>query len=128
MRRRSRPPLPTSGQYEAPATNTHGGVDVDDASTEALDHALRTLARLLARQAARELFERERARDLIPEDLPRKLPSTRGTLPTINETRRSRTSSASVGNSPSVNSGTSRTSTPIMQSPARRCSVLGFRR
>lgn len=70
MRRRSRPPLPTSGQYEAPATNTHDRVDVNGASSEALDHALRTLARLLARQAAREFFERERGRDTNPEDLP----------------------------------------------------------
>jgi hypothetical protein len=62
--------LPTSEEYEAPATNTHDRVDVRDASSEALDHALRALARLLARQAARELFERERTRDLNPEDLP----------------------------------------------------------
>lgn len=70
MRRPSRPLLPTKGQYEAPATNTHDGVDVNDASSEALDHALRALERLLARQAVRELFERGPARDLIPEDLP----------------------------------------------------------
>jgi hypothetical protein len=72
MRRRSRPPLPTSRQYEAPATNMHNDVqvDVNDASREALDHALRALARLLARQAARELFERERTHDMSPEDEP----------------------------------------------------------
>ncbi len=72
MRRRSRPPLPTREPYEAPATNMQNDVhvDADSASSEALDQALCALARLLARQAAREVFERDRARDSDPEDLP----------------------------------------------------------
>jgi hypothetical protein len=35
-----------------------------------VDHALWALARLLARQAAREVFERECAQDVKAEDLP----------------------------------------------------------
>jgi hypothetical protein len=71
MRRRSRRTTPVHREYEALATNSHrrGDVDADGTSREALDHALRALARLLARQAARELFERECARD-VNEDLP----------------------------------------------------------
>jgi hypothetical protein len=70
MRRRSRPPSPTRREYEAPATNTHDRVDEDAASSEALDQALRVLARLLARRAARELFDDECGRDMSFEDLP----------------------------------------------------------
>jgi hypothetical protein len=65
--------MPVHRELEAPATNSqkHANVDVDGASREALDHALRALARLLARQAARELFRRECARgDTNEEDLP----------------------------------------------------------
>ena len=70
MRRRSRRTMPVHRELEAPATNSQkrADVDVDGASREALDQALRALARLLARQAARELFERELARD-VNEDL-----------------------------------------------------------
>ena len=71
MRRRSRRPMPVHRELEAPATNSqkHADVDADGASREALDHALRALARLLARQAAGEQFERECARD-VNADLP----------------------------------------------------------
>lgn len=68
MRRRSRHSSTNGAEYEAPATNIQNDVDVNDASREALNHALRALARLLARQAACELFENERAGDLNPED------------------------------------------------------------
>jgi len=69
MRRRSRPTTPVHQELEAPATNSQSraDVDVDGTSREALNHALRALARLLARQAARELFERECARDVNEE-------------------------------------------------------------
>ena len=70
MRRRSQRTMPLHRELEAPATNSQKRVDVDveETSREALDHALRALARLLARQAARELFETEHAGDLNPED------------------------------------------------------------
>jgi hypothetical protein len=63
--------MPVHRELEAPATNSqkHADVDADGASREALDHALRALARLLARQAAGEQFERECARD-VNADLP----------------------------------------------------------
>ncbi len=41
---------------------------VNEASREALNHALRALARLLARQAARELFDNQCVGDRNPED------------------------------------------------------------
>ena len=53
-----------------PHLNAHRGDTIAD---DKCDEALRALARLLARQAAREIFEREstaaRADDGIPEDL-----------------------------------------------------------
>ena len=57
---------------ETPATNSQQweNVDVNPSSREALDHALRALARLLARQAAREAFEEERARRVNRKDVP----------------------------------------------------------
>lgn len=63
--------MPVHRELEARATNSHERADVDVSGTsrEALDHALRALARLLGRQAARELFERECARD-VNEDVP----------------------------------------------------------
>jgi hypothetical protein len=63
--------MPAHRELEAPATNSHDRADVgvDGTSREALDQALRALARLLARQAAREMFEGECARD-VNEDLP----------------------------------------------------------
>ena len=70
MSRRSRPTSNGISELEAPATNSHKReVDVNAGSREALDDALRALARLLARQAAREAFEEERARQVNGEDV-----------------------------------------------------------
>ena len=72
MRRRSGFTPNGTSEHEVPATNSRQceNVDVNPSSREALDHALRALARLLARQAAREAFEEERARRVIREDVP----------------------------------------------------------
>ena len=71
MRRRSRFTTNGTTEHEAPATNSQQreNVDVNQSSREALDHALRAFARLLARQAAREAFEEERARRANREDV-----------------------------------------------------------
>ncbi len=65
-RRRSRDWPPSRDRH---FDNNRGEVITDEKS----DEALRALARLLARQAAREIFEREstdaRADSLTPEDL-----------------------------------------------------------
>jgi hypothetical protein len=70
MRRRSRHDSTTRAPYEAPATNSRERrrVDASDTSREALDNTLRAFARLLAQQAARETFERDRAGDVNPEE------------------------------------------------------------
>ena len=71
MRRRSRSTSNELSELEAPATDSQKrDADVNATSREALDHALRALARLLARQAAREAFEEERARRVNREDVP----------------------------------------------------------
>lgn len=71
MRRRTRSPSDGISELETPATNSQKcEVDVNASSREALDHALRALARLLARQAAREAFEEENARRVNREDVP----------------------------------------------------------
>lgn len=70
MRRRSRRTMPVHRELEAPATNSRRNLDVHGTSREALDQAVRALARLLARQAARELFERECAHNVNQGDPP----------------------------------------------------------
>jgi hypothetical protein len=72
MRRRSRSTSHGTTEREVPATNSQQreNVDVNASSREALDHALRAFARLLARQAAREAFEEERTRRVRREDVP----------------------------------------------------------
>ena len=74
MRRRSRHTRKQSEPPERPTTTVDEAVDVITQSDAPLDDALRALARLLARQAAREIFERESrgACDVQPssEDLP----------------------------------------------------------
>jgi hypothetical protein len=60
MRRRSRHTSTNSEPPEWPATTVDAGTQSD----APLDDALRVLARLLARQAARELFELERAEEV----------------------------------------------------------------
>ena len=62
MRRRSRHEATTRAPYEAPATNISNAVDPNGASREALNQPLRALARLIARQAARETFDRSSQR------------------------------------------------------------------
>ena len=69
MRRRSRHTSTNSEPPEWPATTIHDAVDATTQSDAALDDALRALARLLARQAAREVFDRECAQGVNPEDL-----------------------------------------------------------
>lgn len=59
MRRRTRH---ASIQGEPPA-NVDESADAGTRSDAPLDEALRALARLLARQAAREMFERERGEE-----------------------------------------------------------------
>ena len=69
MRRRSRQ-TPTNGEPPGrPATTVDESVSAGTLSDAVLDDALRALARLLARQAAREIFERECAQDMNREDL-----------------------------------------------------------
>lgn len=69
MRRRSRH-TPTNGEPPGrPATTVDESVGAGMLSDAVLDDALRALARLLARQAAREIFERECAQEVEPEDL-----------------------------------------------------------
>jgi hypothetical protein len=68
MRRRSRHASTNSKPPEWPATTIDDAVDAPTQSDAALDDALRALARLLARHAARELFERECAQEVKPED------------------------------------------------------------
>ena len=72
MRKRSRFTSKGTTEQETPATNSQQceNVDVNPSSREALDHGLRAFVRLLARQAAREAFEEERARRVIREDVP----------------------------------------------------------
>ena len=70
MRRRSRHNSTNGEPPEWPATTVDDSVDAATQLDAPVDHALRALARLLARQAAREVFERECAQDLNPEDLP----------------------------------------------------------
>jgi hypothetical protein len=59
MRRRSRHTSTNGEPPEWPATTVDAGTHSD----APLDDALRVLARLLARQAAREIFERECGED-----------------------------------------------------------------
>jgi hypothetical protein len=70
MRRRSRRTSTSSEPPELPARTVNDSIGAGTQSNSALDDALRALARLLARQAARELFERECRQDVKPEDLP----------------------------------------------------------
>jgi hypothetical protein len=69
MRRRSRHTSTSNESPEWPATTADDAVDAGTQSDAALDDALRALARLLARQAAREIFDRECAQEVKPEDL-----------------------------------------------------------
>jgi hypothetical protein len=64
MRRRSRHTSTNSEPPEWPATTVDESADAATQSDAPLDEALRALARLLARQAARELFELERAEEV----------------------------------------------------------------
>lgn len=69
MRRRSRH-TPTNGEPPGrPATTVDESVGASTLSDAPLDDALKALARLLARQAAREIFERECAQEVESEDL-----------------------------------------------------------
>lgn len=68
MRRRSRHTSTNSEPPEWPATTVDQSADAVTQSDAPLDEALRALARLLARQAAREFFERERGEDEICSD------------------------------------------------------------
>src|SRR5688500_1336961 len=70
MRRRSRHTSTNGEPPEWPATTVDDAVDAATQPDAPVDHALRALARLLARQAAREVFERECGQDVNPEDLP----------------------------------------------------------
>ena len=69
MRRRSRRTSTSGEPPEWPAATVDDSVDRLIRSDAPLDDALRALARLLARQAAREIFERECAQEVNPEDL-----------------------------------------------------------
>ena len=72
MRRRSRHTSAYGEPLEGPAKTANDGVDTTQ-SEAALDTALRALARLLARQAARDIFERECAGErLTPDATPEK--------------------------------------------------------
>ena len=64
MRRRSRHTSTNSEPPEWPATTVDESAEAVPQSDAPLDDALRALARLLARQAARELFELERAEEV----------------------------------------------------------------
>lgn len=69
MRRRSRH-TPTDGEPPGrPATTVDDSVGAGTLSDATLNEPLRALARLLARQAAREIFERECAEEVDHEDL-----------------------------------------------------------
>jgi hypothetical protein len=68
MRRRSRHTSTNSEPPEWPATTVDQSADAVTQSDAPLDEALRALARLLARQAAREFFERERGEDEMCSD------------------------------------------------------------
>lgn len=68
MRRRSRHTSTNGAPPEWPATTVEESADAVTQSDAPLDEALRALARLLARQAAREFFERERGEDDICSD------------------------------------------------------------
>ena len=63
MRRRSRHTSTQGEPREWPATTVDESADGGTQSDAPLDEALRALARLLARQAAREMFERERGEE-----------------------------------------------------------------
>ena len=65
MRRRSRHTSTNGEPPELPATAVDASPDAGTQSDAPLDDALRALARLLARQAAREIFERECAHDQV---------------------------------------------------------------
>jgi hypothetical protein len=69
MRRRSRQTSTNNEPLEWPATTADDAVDAGTQSDAALDDALRALARLLARQAAREIFDRECIQEVKPEDV-----------------------------------------------------------
>ena len=64
MRRRSRRTRAHGEPPEWATTTVKESVDAFTQPDAALDDALRALARLLARQAAREIFERECAQDV----------------------------------------------------------------
>jgi len=70
MRRRSRHNSTNGEPPEWPAATVDDAVDAAPQLDAPVDHALLALARLLARQAAREVFERECAQDVKAEDLP----------------------------------------------------------
>lgn len=68
MRRRSRHTSTNTEPPEWPATTVDESADAGTQSDAPFEEALRALARLLARQAAREFFERERGEDEICSD------------------------------------------------------------
>jgi len=91
MRRRSRHASTSGEPPDWPAKTADDGVDTTTQSEAALDDALRALARLLARQAARDIFERECAHGEVRlkpdtttedtcEDLPLSFGSSSGSL------------------------------------------------
>ncbi len=105
----------------------------DDAPIDAdaqTDAALLALARLLARQAAREVFARTvtESDSSIDEGRELKSPSTPATPRTTNAKHRSLTSSASAASSRGNRAGRSRRSTRITQCPERRCCGQASRR
>jgi len=68
MRRRSRHASTNGEPPEWPAVTVDDPVHGLTPSDAPLDDALRALARVLARQAAREIFERERGEEEICSD------------------------------------------------------------
>jgi len=68
MRRRTRRTSTSGKLSEWPATNVDDCIDAATQTDAPLDEALRALARLLARQAAREIFERQYGEDVTCSD------------------------------------------------------------
>lgn len=63
MRRRSRHTSTNGAPPEWPTTTVEESTNAGNQTDAPLDEALRALARLLARQAARDIFEREYGED-----------------------------------------------------------------
>jgi hypothetical protein len=68
MRRRTRRTSISGKPSEWPARTVDDAIDAATRTDAPFDEALRALARLLARQAAREIFEREYGEDVTCSD------------------------------------------------------------